>query len=81
MRDCVASCINHLGLGTHSIITSWCYAAGSGHRQLARQVGDTLRDIPLLFPFDIQDGGQIQPIFHGSLGFAPGGIRDLVRES
>jgi hypothetical protein len=29
---CVASCINHLGLETRSIITSWCRAIGSGHR-------------------------------------------------
>ena len=39
VRDCVASCINHLGLGTRSIITSWCLTIGSGHRQFARQVG------------------------------------------
>ena len=30
--DCVASCINHLGRGTRSIITSWIRTAGSGHR-------------------------------------------------
>src|SRR6185503_7504383 len=39
MRDCVASCINHLGRGTRCIIISWVRTAGSGHRQLARQVG------------------------------------------
>ena len=33
MRDCVASCINHLGRGTHNIITSWVPTPGSGHRQ------------------------------------------------
>ena len=32
VRYSVASCINHLGLGTRSIITSWCRTAGSGHR-------------------------------------------------
>ena len=33
VRYCVASCINHLGLGTRSIITSWCRTIGLGHRQ------------------------------------------------
>ena len=33
VRYCVASCINHLGRGTRSIITSWCRTTGSGHRQ------------------------------------------------
>ena len=33
LRYCVTSCINHLGLGTRSIITSWHLAARSGHRQ------------------------------------------------
>ena len=33
LRYCVTSCINHLGLGTRSIITSWCQVARFGHRQ------------------------------------------------
>ena len=32
VRDCVASCINHLGRGTRSIITSWVRATGLGRR-------------------------------------------------
>src|SRR6185503_10606061 len=40
LRYCVTSCVNYLGLGTRNIITSWCQAARSGHRQLARQVGE-----------------------------------------
>ena len=33
VRDCVASCINHLGRKTHGIITSWVQTTWSGHRQ------------------------------------------------
>ena len=33
VRYCVVSCINHLGRGTRSIITSWVRTAGSGRRQ------------------------------------------------
>ena len=33
VRYCVASCINHLGRGTRSIITSWVRTVRSGHRQ------------------------------------------------
>jgi hypothetical protein len=35
VRYCVAFCINHLGLGTCSIITSWCRTIGSGHRHFS----------------------------------------------
>ena len=38
VRYCVASCINIWDEQTRSI-TSWVRTAGSGHRQLARQVG------------------------------------------
>jgi len=37
LRYCVTSYINHLGLGTRSIITSWCQAARSGHRQNGKE--------------------------------------------
>ena len=45
MRSCVTSCINHPGIEITQHFTSWCRTAGSGHRQLARQVGVALRDI------------------------------------
>ena len=81
VRYCVASCINHLGRGTRSIITSWVRIAGSGHRQLTRQVGE--RCVTFLFCSHLisRDGEQIHPISNGRLGSAPSGIRDLVRES
>ena len=73
---CVASCINHLGRGTHNINTSWVKtpivsAPGRG------------RCVTFLFCSHLisRDGEQIQPISHGSLESAPSGIRDLIRES
>ena len=70
----------HLGRGNtqHSLVG--IRAPGSGHRQLARRVGE-LRDIFSFSHLISRDGGQIQPIPHGCLGSTPSGIRDLVRES
>ena len=84
MRYCDCLLHHHLGRGNTQHLLVGIQAPGSGHRQLARQVGEVCVTFSLFLPFDLQDkpnGEQIQPIPYGCFGSAPSGIRDLVRES